>query len=290
MHSVYHSLAGGELRHLAEELAALGLLSFAGRASGGKTAESADQGTRQPSQQTLVQAGPGLAALPKTLVDRIRANEFIDFMELPPARSRSRSSPQATEGQILVVQAADFAQGRKTIPDLTTWIQCFALYTAILTQEQPERYTDLMAYQSIMAKASQRYRWPSWVIYDQSFRQERAGTLGQSWARVDPSIYSLCFTGQTISTENWCANFQSIDHTLQTCPARPRKRSWSAMNSPSQQQHSKAEICRKFNQFAGDCKYGKDCKFRHVCSSCGDPHPVSRCKTSEKPRGDGPPH
>ena len=216
MHLVYHSLAGGELRHSAEELAALGLLSFAGRASCGKTADSADQGMRQPSQQTLVQAGPGLAALPKKLVDRIRANEFIDFMELPPppTRSKSRSIPQATEGQILVVQAADFAQGRKTIPDLATWIQCFTLYTAVLTQEQPERYTDLMAYHSIIAKASQRYRWPSWVIYDQSFQQERAGTSGQSWARVDPSIYSLCFTGQTISRENWCTNCHSIDHTL----------------------------------------------------------------------------
>ena len=120
-----------------------------------------------------------------------------------------------------------------------------------------------MVYQSVIAKDSQRFRWPSWVIYDQSFSQERAGTSGQSWAKVDPSIYSLCFTCQTNSWENWCVNFQSIDHMLRTCPARPWKRSWSvAMNNPSKQQHSKLEICCKFNRFAGDCKYGKDSEFR----------------------------
>ena len=35
--------------------------------------------------------GSGLAALPKKLVERIRANEYIDFTELPPAKGKARS-------------------------------------------------------------------------------------------------------------------------------------------------------------------------------------------------------
>ena len=138
-----------------------------------------------------------------------RANEFIDFMELPPTRGKSRPITQDLEGRVLVVQAADLAQSRKLIPDLATWLQCFALYAAAVLQEQQERAAKLMAYQSIIAKASLRYKWPSWVIYDMSFRQEMAGVTGVSWARVDLSIYSLCFTGQAICNENWCPTCQT---------------------------------------------------------------------------------
>ena len=217
-----------------------------------KANSSSEQTSMQPGQQSLVPVGQGLAALPRKLVDRVRANEYIDFLELPPAKGKTRTASQMMDGQILLVQAADLNQSRKIIPDLDTWLQCYALYVAILAPDQPRRIPELMAYQTIISKASQRYKWPSWVVYDQSFRQEMAGAAGQPWSRVDPSIYALCFTGQAVSGENWCSNCQSL-----------------------------LEVCRKFNRFAGDCKFGKDCKFRHACSSCGEPHPVSCCKTNE---------
>ncbi len=28
-------------------------------------------------------------------------------------------------------------------------------------------------------------------------------------------------------------------------------------------------VCIKFNRYNGDCKYGKECKFAHVCARCG---------------------
>jgi hypothetical protein len=132
-------------------------------------------------------------------------------------------------------------------------LQCYALFVAVLAPEQPERMGELMAYQSIIAKASQKYRWPSWVIYDQSFQQEVAGTIGQSWARVDPSTYALCFTGQAMTTDNWCSLCQTLDHTLQTCPAKAsRKRAWNTKGGASPQQQR--EVCLKYNRFGGDCK------------------------------------
>ena len=47
---------------------------------------------------------------------------------------------------------------------------------------------DLMAYASIIAKASQKYRWPSWIVYDQNFRQEAADMQNKQWAKVDPGL------------------------------------------------------------------------------------------------------
>ena len=71
--------------------------------------------------QPLVGISTGLPALQKKLVDRIRANKYIDFAELPPAKGKGRPLPQSLEGQIIVVQAADLMHTRKIIPDLATW-------------------------------------------------------------------------------------------------------------------------------------------------------------------------
>ena len=55
-------------------------------------------------------------------------------------------------------------------------MQCFSIYAAALCAKYPTRLSELMAYQTIIAKASQRYRWSSWVVYDQNFRQEGTPT------------------------------------------------------------------------------------------------------------------
>ena len=95
-----------------------------------------------------------------------------------------------------MVQVEELIQPRRVIPDLATSLQCYVLYSVMVLQERPDRAAEMMAYQTAIAKASQRYKWPSWVICDVTFRQEMAGLSGASWARVDSSIYSLRFMGQ----------------------------------------------------------------------------------------------
>ena len=146
-----------------------------------------------------------------------------------------------------------------------------------------------MAYMAIIAKSSQKYKWPSWVIYDQNFRMEIAGNPTHSWAKVDPSLYAQCFTGQALSAENWCSLCQGLDHTSSRCPfrAQAQKRSWE---SPFGQalartpHNGSGTTCFKFNRYDGDCKFGKNCRFDHVCSGCGGPHPIKKCK--QLPAGD----
>ncbi len=58
--------------------------------------------------------------MPKRLVDRIQANEFVDFMELWPAQGKSKPLSQDVGSHIVVVQAAKLA--RKIVPDLGTWL------------------------------------------------------------------------------------------------------------------------------------------------------------------------
>jgi len=142
-----------------------------------------------------VNLGPGLPALPLRLVEKIKSNKYVNFAELPPAKGKNRPPPQAGEGQIVVLQAIDLAPTRRTIPDLAMWLQCFGGYVVGIAELQPERVPELMAYLATIAKCSTKYWWPSWVVYDASFRQEVARATGPSWARVDPSIYSMYFGG-----------------------------------------------------------------------------------------------
>ena len=197
----------------------------------------------------LVPMGAVLPAISKRMLNKILAGEYVDFTELPPARGKARSVPQSLEGQILIVQSSDLMQARQVIPDLATWVQCFALYAAAIASKHPARQPDLMAYMCTIAKASQKFVWPSWVVYDQNFRQEAANTPGMPWAKVDPSIYAQCFTGMAANPEGWCKRCQSIEHPSDRCPDAPpldvmpppgqsrgasvRKRPWQAPITPA---------------------------------------------------------
>ncbi len=177
----------------AEMLAAMGVQSlFYGECnptSEGHPRQEDNAGNNQeaatPSQ--LVQVRAGFPALLKKLVGKDLIHQYIEFAELPPGKGKNRQLTQALEGKVLVVQT-------KVIPDLATWSQCFALYVAVLPPHQLGRIAHFMEYQAMIAKTSMKYKWPVWIVYDQNFRQEVAGAT-QSWAKVDPSIYAVCFTG-----------------------------------------------------------------------------------------------
>ena len=154
----------GELGKLPahEDLAQAGVQSFSSEDQPGKDGRGAmpqgtDSATTPGTSQQLVSTGAGLPSLPKKMVDRICSNDYIDFAELPPARGKSRQLPQVLDGQVIVVQAADLLQARRVIPDLATWSQCYAIYVAVLAAHQPERLPELMAYQSLIAKASAKF-------------------------------------------------------------------------------------------------------------------------------------
>ena len=243
-----------------------------------------------------IHLGMGLPSIAKRIVDKIVANEYIDFANLPPAKGKTKHIPQSLEGQIVVVQAADLFQQRRLIPDFATWAQCFAIFTAVISGREPNRVADLMAYLSIIAKASLKYKWPSWVVYDQNFRQDAADQQNKIWARVDPGIYAQCFTNMAISMEGWCKYCHSVEHASDACPMRQhlsRKRPWQPQtatapptNPPLKKMSADVPVCIKYNKFGGDCQFGIGCRFRHVCRKCWGPHPQSACpQVSGPPKG-----
>ena len=172
------------------------------------------------SGQGLYPVGQGLPPVQRRLAEMILKGEYVDFTEFPPAKGKVKSLPNL-EGNILVIQAADLAQYKKLIPDLATWIQCFTIFMAIITKHQPDRSSELLAYMNLIVRASTKYKWPSWVIYDQNFRLEAAMGEQVDWAKSDASLFAQCFTGQALSVESWCKICHSLDHGTIQCPYAP---------------------------------------------------------------------
>ena len=67
--------------------------------------------------------------------------------------------------------------------------------------DRPERLTDLLGYMDTIIRASQKFSWPACVEYDVKFRQMAAGDEKRQWAALDGSLYTECFTGQTLNED-----------------------------------------------------------------------------------------
>jgi len=108
---------------------------------------------------------------------------------------------------------------------------------AAIKSKYPAQWSGLMANMSTIVKVSQKFVWPSWVVYDQNFRQEVANMLGMTWAKVNPSIYPQYFISMAANTEGWCKQCQSIKHPSDRCaPLDP---------VPNQGQSRGASVCKR---------------------------------------------
>ena len=152
------------------------------------------------------------------------------------------------------------------------------MYTLVLGSLFPEYLPYLVSYQLTIVKLSKRFRYPSWPFYDVEFRKWAATNGIKDWSKSNSELFALAFTGQAAST--WCPICQvEGDHTYD-CPGTSfpeqvqRKAIPSLMQPPPKR--PAPPHCILYNN-AGACPYGLACKYRHVCTSCANPHPVSSC-------------
>jgi len=212
--------------------------------------------------------------LPKKMVQRITAGEFVDFTDLPPAKSRLPAFRDNQASTLAILQLHEVEKQRKLIPDYSTWSQCFAVYAAVLGSDQPQRLPELMSYQYEMASFARKYKWPAWVVYDMNYRQEAANRPLLSWAEAaghrEAKFFSQCFNGMAKDPNDaWCRTCQSLDHSTSGCPLMPHSK------QPRREAYApQPEICRNYN--TKGCVHG-GCPRRHICTNCGEKHPRFKC-------------
>ena len=185
----------------------------------------------------------------------------------------------------------------KQVTDFQTWLQCFAVYCSILGSHDPTCFPELMAYLITIARVSQDYTGLAWVRYDAAFRRQAAITGNRKWSQINPSLYSICFTGRAQETKR-CELCLSISHPVDWCPLQTEadpelpsrvKAVESAVITPATRsqtsgwrQRGTGEVCRLYN--ANSCRYPK-CRYRHNCSVCGENHPATSCPKAPLPQG-----
>ena len=133
---------------------------------------------------------------------------------------------------------------------------CFNSFITIVALKHPEKVKDLLAYSSIIVKASKEFEGVPWLEYDSRFRREAAANQSLSWAVIDSSSWTLCFAN---------AN-PKVRPTLSTGKGKKLAR------------YRRPPVCRNFNN--NKCELAI-CRFRHVCSICEKPgHTDSQCPES----------
>ena len=104
----------------------------------------------EPAHPLVVREGT--SPVPARLVKLIQSGQFVDFAELLPDNLELLRRLQAS-----AVTGANEAGHRRLrqVSSLGTWVQCFAIYAAIVLRASPSRALDLMAYLQLVVHEAQ---------------------------------------------------------------------------------------------------------------------------------------
>lgn len=105
---------------------------------------------------------------------------------------------------------------KHTVTDIATWVQCFATYTSVLSGPYPTAVPELLAYLIFILRTSQDFGGVAWVTYDTAFRRQAFITGNRLWSKVNPSLYSICFTGAACTGVR-CELCLSLSHPTRDC-------------------------------------------------------------------------
>ena len=173
-----------------------------------KTKGSGEEATAQPFVLS-----DGLAPVPAKLVARILRGEFVDMAELLHDNLEAQRRGVIQESSTI---SGDIKRGRREIPDLLSWVQCFGTYMAVVTSAQPTKSRELLAYQTLIVREARRCGGRGWLAYDTMFRQQAAGNLDVDWSKLNPTLYAVTFLAQSGSGRN-CVLCMESDHSEEDC-------------------------------------------------------------------------
>ena len=85
-----------------------------------------------------------------------------------------------------------------------------------MSTPHPQAVPELLAYLIFILRASQDFGGVSWVTYDAAFRRQAFITGNRQWSRVNPSLYSICFSG-IVRAGTRCELYLSLSHPTRDC-------------------------------------------------------------------------
>ena len=138
--------------------------------------------------------------------------------------------------------------------------------------------------------------WLAWVRYDTAFCCQAALTATQKWSAINPTLYSICFTGVAQATTRYeiCL---ATSHSAKDCAQQgnpdPGVLNWvkalesmvlsvspmASLSATPLENCQQMEICHLWNR--NRCSFRRY-RYCHVCLSCKGDHPAIACPTHDK--------
>ena len=219
----------------------------------------------EADKSTPISIGAGLPPVPKKLVERIQSGDFIDMAELLPDRLGTQGNTPSKDEKS--------KRPKRQVASITEWVQCFCIYMAVLTSKSPERIQDLLGYMAIIVEACREYEGDTWLGYDRRFRQRAAASPDSKWARIDPTLWNMAFTGQAKAER--CKYCFSLSHKEVDCDWAPQTSSatapLAAHKFPTPRWTPRlrnAPVCKSWNFTQQPSCDFRSCTYQHVCMQC----------------------
>jgi hypothetical protein len=191
---------------------------------------------------------------------------FIELADLLAENIKAQEiEPQAfLEGRLLVSSSKKRVV---EVTDILSWIEAFTIYSLILCQSYPARWTDLSQVKLLIIQTAKRFPGLAWLHYDGAFRKEAAATGLTDWSRMNLDLYN--FHTRVVCIESTT--------TPQPTPLRQSSTETSGPSVKGQNRQRASWFCHSWNDH-GHCRwpYGQ-CRFLHKCESCSGDHPSVKC-------------
>ena len=219
--------------------------------------------------------GEGLPALPKKSLDRIWAEEYVDFSELPLARVTLKNW-RHHEGHTLLSPTARARAATLNHPrlyDVGTVLCC--LYC------RPYDEAPSMAPEpdDVYAGNGQECQEIQMAILGHIRPKLSPGNGGKERDQLGQDrnqAYTLRYSLSSNVLQITGAECHALDHTAEYCPlAPPTKRPKSA---PAKSEER--EVCRRYNDKDKHCNF-KNCRYSHTCKTCKGRHPQFLCTNKQ---------
>ena len=140
------------------------------------------------------------------------------------------------------------------VANIIEWVQCFGIYTAIISKKEPDWTADLIGYQQMIIDSSQNCCEGDWLNYDQHFRLKASATGLKDWSSVEMNIWKRAFPDRV----------KQLSPQYTPSYTRQGPQHYSANYSQPREQN----ICLEWNDSPNpNCLY-PDCKFEHRCYRC----------------------
>ena len=196
---------------------------------------------------------------------------------------------------------------KKSIDNFLMWTLAWSGYEELLVEADFTRYKHCVAYRLFVQKQNAVYNWAAVEQYDVRFRHNLSMSRSLEFHKTDTDLgFAIFNTTSLRPNPQGCFRCKSLLHHVRDCPfpetnpvekapvaqkgnyRNPRYNQYNGGGTQSGTQSRygnnyarSREVCYNYN--SGRCNDASTCGRLHVCSGCGGPDPLPRCRKCSGP-------